>query len=71
MGDKIWMSAAEAATALGVSESTVQRWLTRGLGDDMFGQGNWRRKPYTLRTVYQLRRVRIARLALKRDAPEE
>ncbi|MEW2442764.1 hypothetical protein [Micromonospora marina] len=66
MTGRTWLSAAEAAELLEVSERTVQRSLTdeeqrqAEWGDE--GQG-WRYKPLSTRRTYQLRRTWVERKA--------
>lgn len=61
-----WIGVTEAAGILGVDRSTVYRslidpeWRTRWWGEE--GKG-WRRRPLVRRTIYQVSKERVAKLA--------
>lgn len=70
MGDE-WISTAQAAEILGVSESTVYRSLAEDADphpNDVYGPDGYRRKPLTRRRIMQIRRSRV--VALTGDTPE-
>ncbi|WP_213455287.1 hypothetical protein [Rhizomonospora bruguierae] len=66
-----WISTADTAARLGVSESTVYRSLAAGpeVADQTWGADNWRRRPHIRRTIYQLRAVHIDQLAAGDGSP--
>lgn len=66
-----WISTADTAARLGVSESTVYRSLADGKesADAAWGEGNWRRRPFVRRTIYQLRAAHIDKLAASDGSP--
>ena len=64
-----WLSLREAANRLPVSEATLLRRLRSGEGDEVFGKGNWRRRPYVKRPIYQVRASWVAEQ--ERENPPE
>lgn len=61
-----WISTKEAATRLGVAESTVYRWLAdEDVRKDVWGEEGvgWRFRPVLRRRIYQVSRKRVEELA--------
>jgi hypothetical protein len=60
MSDDEWMSTADVAAALGVSEATVYRSVKEPADADAeWGKGNWRTKPLARRRIFQIKRSAV------------
>lgn len=63
-----WISPDEAAKILSVSRSTVSRSLQdTDRANELWGAGNWRRKPLSNRGDHQVRRARALELAAQTE----
>lgn len=70
MSDAEWASLADAAAALGLSRQTLLRQLQDpAIAAEVWGDGNWRRRPLYRRKVYQVRTARVAELAEEAGQP--
>lgn len=59
VGDE-WISTREAATLLGVSESTVYRSLIdAAVANEQWGRGNWKTQPLAKRRIFRIKRSRV------------